>query len=65
MNPYELNTLARLTVEDRIRQANRQRLVRAARSPKQPSAARSTEQPRRRHPRLWSLVHFRHAAGPV
>jgi hypothetical protein len=59
MYPMETN-LARLVIEDRIRDANQQRLAREFLRREQPSAASTASTPvrePRRHSRLWSLVH--------
>jgi hypothetical protein len=57
----ELNTLARLTIEDRLREANRQRLAHEFTRPERASTPRTAAQKPRQHSRLWSLVHFRQA----
>lgn len=61
MNTFEANGIARATIEDRIREANHQRLVRECQRREQPSTARTPVQEPRHHSRLWSLVHFRQA----
>ena len=53
MYPFESNQ-ARLVIEDRIREANQQRLAREFQRREQPPTA--VRKPRR-HSRLWSLVH--------
>jgi hypothetical protein len=56
-------TFARLLVEDRIREANHQRLVHRVQRREQPSAAEATATETRRHRRRWSLVHLHRAYG--
>ena len=59
---YTLETnLARLVIEDRIREANQQRLAREFHRREQPSTAPTAVREPRRHSRLWSLVHPRQA----
>jgi hypothetical protein len=61
MNHSDLNTLARVTIEDSSREANHHRLAREFRRSERASTARTAPQKPQRHSRLWSLVHFRHA----
>jgi hypothetical protein len=61
MNTIDPIALARVIVEDRIREANRQHLARQFRRPARSSTARTVVQTPQRHSRLWSLVHFGHA----
>jgi homoserine kinase len=53
--------LARMVMEDRIREANRQRLAREFARREQPSTAPTAVPKARRRSRLWSLVHVRQA----
>ena len=55
---YMETNLARLAIEDRLRDADQQRLARQFRR-ERPSAATPSTAVRepRRHSRLWSLVH--------
>ena len=52
---YIESNLARLAIEDRIREANQQRLAREFQRREQPPTT-AVRKPRR-HSRLWSLVH--------
>jgi hypothetical protein len=61
---YMETNLARLAIEDRLRDADQQRLARQFRR-ERPSAATPSTSVRepRRHSRLWSLVHSGQAYG--
>ncbi len=61
MNSFAPHALARITIEDRLREANHQRLARELRRREPASIARAARQTPQRHSRLWSLVHFRQA----
>lgn len=61
MNAFDANALARVTIEDRIREANHQRLARECQRRDRPSTARTAAQEPRHYPRFWSLVHLRRA----
>ncbi len=53
--------LARAIIEDRMREANQQHLASEVHRREQPSPAATPVRKARRHSRLWSLVHVRHA----
>ena len=55
--------LARMLIEDRMREANQRHLAREVNRREQPSPAASPVRKVRGHSRLWRLVHVRHAAS--
>jgi hypothetical protein len=57
------NALARAVIEERTREAHHRRLARECRRRERPFTAETATSEPRRHSRLWSLVHFRHAYG--
>ena len=63
MNHLDPSALALMITQERIREANHQRLVREFRPERAStrSATATTTETLQRHSRLWSLVHFRHA----
>jgi hypothetical protein len=66
MYPYDASALARVVIEERIREANHQRLAREFLRSGRPSTARTAAQVPQRHSRqrrsrLWNLAHIRHA----
>jgi hypothetical protein len=61
MYPYDASALARVVIEERIREANHQRLAREFLRSGRPSTARTAVQVPQRHSRLWNLAHVRHA----
>lgn len=61
MNPFDPSAYARVLIEDRVRETEHQRLARELQRRDEPSTAQAAVQQTRRHPRLWSLVHFRKA----
>jgi hypothetical protein len=63
MNHIDPSALTREIIGDRIREANQDRLVRECRRREPASTPRTATEPRQRHSRLWSVVHFRQAYG--
>lgn len=61
MYPYDPSALARVVIEERVREANHQRLACEFRRSGRPSTARTAVQAPRRHSRLWNLAHIRQA----
>jgi hypothetical protein len=60
MYPIDINALlAQMIIEDRIREASRSRPARELQRHERPSTSAAPAP--RRHSRLWTLVHFRHA----
>lgn len=55
------SALARTIVQDRVREAEHDRLVRECRPAERAVTARTAARSPRRHSRVWSLVHFRQA----
>ena len=55
--------VARMLIEERMREANQQHLAREADRPEKPSVAATPARKARRHSRLWSLVHVRQTAS--
>jgi len=53
--------IARMLVEERMREASQQHRAREARRGEQPATAAPAVRKTRRHPRLWRLVHLRQA----
>lgn len=53
--------VARMLVEERMREANQQNLARGVNRREQPATAAPAVRKTRRHPRLWRLVHLRQA----
>lgn len=58
---YEYEAVVRAIMEDRIREANHQRLTRGVRRHEGPSPSRPATQEPQRHSRLWTLAHFHRA----
>lgn len=58
---YEYEAVVRAIMEDRIREANHQRLTRGPRRRERPSTAQPATQEPRRPTRLWTLAHFHRA----
>ena len=50
--------VAQQLIEDRIREANQQRLAREVNRPEQTDPTATPVRKARRHSRLWSLVHL-------
>jgi hypothetical protein len=61
MNAYVTEGSARATLEYRVRDADNRRLAREAQRHEQTAIERTTVPKTRRHSRLWTAVHFRHA----
>lgn len=55
--------VARMLIEERMREANQQELARDVRHSKRPAPAATPVPKARRHSRLWSLVHVRQTAS--
>ena len=60
---FEYEAVVRAIMEDRIREANHQRLTRMPRRRERPSTITTAAQESQRHSWLWSLTHFRRAYG--
>lgn len=53
--------VARMLIEERMREANQQHTAREANRGEQPSPTQTPARKARRYSRLWSLVHVRQA----
>lgn len=60
---YEYEAVALAIVEERIREADHQRLVRSVQRRERPATVRTGSQGSARPSRLWSLAHFHRAYG--
>ena len=61
MYTYDPPALARVIIDERIREASHRRLAREFQRRERPSTTSSAVQKPRRPSRLWSLVHVRQA----
>ena len=60
---YQYEAVVRAIMDERIREAEHQRLTRMPRRRERPSTAPSAAREPQRHSWVWSLAHFRRAYG--